>query len=227
MILGLICARKGSKGLPGKNERHMGGMALLDLAAYKAERSDAIGPIFVSTDIRLVNMRDVIKRPPHLAGDRTPKWTVWQHAVQQYHAITGVMPDAIVDIDVTRPLTTPADIDAVITAWKSAPGNAVMAIAPAKTNPWFDIVAPRWSNGRLTPIGDHRYNARQDAPVAYQHGGIYCIETQTLLDGACMWDATWTGCEIPREHTLDIDDELDWRIVEHLMRDRDRVASDV
>ncbi len=220
MILGLICARKGSKGLPGKNTRMMCGEGLIHHAMAKAMCVGAIDDVRACTDIEMPDYVYTIPRPPHLAGDRVAKWAVWQHAVTQYFKNTEVMPDAICDIDVTRPLTTPADIDAVITSWKSTPGNAVMAIAPAKTNPWFDIVTPH-SNGSLAPIGRHTYTARQDAPPAYQQGGIYCIESQALLDNADMWGAVWTGCEIPREHTLDIDDELDWRIVEHLMEDRE------
>ena len=221
MNVALICARAGSKGLPGKNTREMCGVPLLAFAIAKAEDAKLVDDVVVCTDIELENYPGKsIARPKELAGDRIAKWDVWRHAVAEYEAQTGVRPDTITDIDVSRPLTISADVDRVIRLFPSLDVDAAMAIAPAKTNPWFDVVAPSKVTGHLRPIGNKQYVARQDAPPAYQHGGIYVIDVEALLANEKMWSLKWSGIEIPRQRTFDIDDLLDWEIVEWIMEQR-------
>ena len=217
-----IPARSGSKGLPGKNTKEMCGVPLLAFAIAKAEDAKLVDDVVVCTDIDLVNYPGKsIARPKELAGDRASKWDVWRHAVKEYEAQTGVRPDTITDIDVSRPLTISADVDRVIRLFPQLDVQGAMAICPAKTNPWFDIVAPsHMDGGRLRPIGGKHYVARQDAPPAYQHGGVYVVDVEALLKNEKMWALNWSGIEIPRQRTFDIDDLLDWEIVEWIMEQR-------
>ena len=221
MNVALICARAGSKGLPGKNTREMCGVPLLAFAIAKAEDAKLVDDVVVCTDIDLVNYPGkTIERPIELAGDRASKWDVWRHAAKEYEAQTGTRPDTITDIDVSRPLTISADVDRIIRLFPQLDVQAAMAICPAKTNPWFDIVAPDKDGGSLRPIGGKHYTARQDAPPAFQHGGIYVVDVEALLANEKMWALKWSGIEIPRQRTFDIDDLLDWEIVEWIMEQR-------
>lgn len=216
MILGLICARHHSEGLAGKNIRPMHGTPLIEYALAKAFSSLLIDEVVVSTDIpRSAWSYAVqrIERPEHLAGPRVGKWDVWRHALECYpHA------DVVVDIDVTRPLTTVEDVDGTIGALRDGP---VMAVTPSDKHPAFDILQPLRPSGSLIPYDCSRpYTARQQLPPAYLHGGVYVVPARSLLSGADMWVHWWMPYAIPRERAFDIDDETDWKIVEMLMAER-------
>lgn len=219
MILGLVCARYHSQGLPGKNVRPLLGMPLIEWAIEKAMASKC-DEVVVSTDIpRSVWSMAVqrIERPEALAGPEVSKWDVWRHALNEHpHA------DMVVDIDVTRPLTTNDDIDGCIDRLADARDRgteAVMAIARAKKHPAFDIVEDHQYGVR--PYSELReYVARQQLPPVFYHGGVYAVTDEALRTRESFWSCLVKSHEIPADNAWDIDDETDWRIVETLMADR-------
>lgn len=218
MILGLVCARYHSKGLPGKNVRPMHGVPLIEYAIGKGMAS-MCDEVMVSTDIpRSVWSMNVqrIDRPEELCGPDVAKWDVWKHA----QAETGA--DAVVDIDVTRPLTLPEDVDGCITGLRTAPEgtDVVMAIAAAKKHPAFDIVTGHAYGLQLWAPSATEYTARQQVPPAYYHGGVYAVRKSALIRHGSLWPCLVKGYEIDPGRAYDIDDETDWRIVEMLMADR-------
>jgi len=223
MILGCVCARAGSRGLPGKNLVDVGGWTLLERAIAKAVGSDHIDVVYVSTDIDYTELqiqvaeRGSVKpiiwqdRPSHLAGDKITKWPVLQaitlNAEQVFDPVS-----IVVDIDVSRPLTTIADIDETIRAYMRSEAPVMLAVSRAKKNPWQDTYVPD-VEGWLHPALEGGASCRQDQPPAYEHGGIMCVDRDALLDSDDMWDEIVDGYEIARAHTFDIDDALDWAIV--------------
>ena len=84
-----IFARGGSKELPGKNIRNLNGVPLLAHSILKAKKVKSISRVFVSTDdeaIAKVAIRygaEVIERPVELAGDNSPEWLAWRHAIEE------------------------------------------------------------------------------------------------------------------------------------------------
>jgi N-acylneuraminate cytidylyltransferase len=215
VILGLICARYHSVGLPGKNWRPMHGTPLIEYAIEKAMAS-ICDEVMVSTDIpRPVWSYAVqrIDRPEHLCGPEVAKWDVWKHA----RSVTGA--EVVVDIDVTRPLTTAEDIDGCIDELMVDQWPAVMAVAPASKHPAFDALVQ--GHDGLEPFGGRNsYTARQQLSGAFLHGGVYAVTARALRDWPSMWGGPWWGWPIPRERAFDIDDETDWKIVEMLMGER-------
>jgi len=212
VIVGLVCARAGSQGLPGKNLLKLGGRMLIELAMDKARAT--CDRVLISTDIPLssIDIGDdtYINRPVGLCGPRVPKWDVWKHAAGEIDNVT-----AIVDIDVTRPLTTVEDITGTIKAARNG--------APADL--WDCRVAAMW-RGQARPACDvfardtfDCFNcvaepeaSRQDAGEAWGYGGVYFVG----IDALRLYDEMWPayGNEIPRAHCFDIDDALDWEIVQ-------------
>ena len=224
MILGLVCARYHSEGLPGKNVRPLLGVPLIEWAIEKAMASQC-DEVVVSTDIpRSVWSMAVqrIERPDELAGPAVGKWDVWRHALGEYpHAET------VVDIDVTRPLTTADDINGCIGRLADARKrgtDVVMAVAQAKKHPAFDILRNNpWGVSPYTELKE--YVARQQLPPAYYHGGVYAVTADALRTRDSLWSCLVKGHEIPADNAWDIDDETDWRIVETLMQDRYQAAT--
>ena len=224
-VLGVICARYHSEGLPGKNWREMHGKPLIEHAIEKAYATQTVDEVLVCTDIpRSVWSYAVprLDRPDELTGPDVSKYDVWRWIAQQKPA------DIIVDIDVTRPLTLAADIDGCVAKLARAAEfglDGAMAVAEATKLPAFDFVLNEpWC---VRPyVRDVDYSARQQVPnYAYYHGGIYALTHDALLAHTGMWDVFWKGYEIPTVRSYDIDTEIDWKIVDMLMAEQMHVVS--
>ena len=117
MIVGAICARGGSKGVPRKNLRPLAGLPLIAHTIRCAQACPVFERIVVSTDDH--EIMEVAKqygaeapfvRPAHLAQDDTSKWLVFRHLVETLEQMTGHRIDVLVDLDTGVPLRQPSDI---------------------------------------------------------------------------------------------------------------------
>ncbi len=88
MMVGLICARGGSKGLPNKNIKPLCGLPLIAHSIMAGHNSPSIDRLFVSTDCQQIagiaqefQAEVPFLRPPELATDESPEWLTWQHAL--------------------------------------------------------------------------------------------------------------------------------------------------
>ena len=214
MTLGLVCARKGSRGAPDKNIRELDGERLIERAiriAYAAGCDDVV----VSTDYRPNVDFDtqgayVVTRPKSLAGPEVGKWPVYQHAVRAWESQTGRTVEVAVDVDVSRPLRTAATVRACYRAAREH--GAAMAVAESDKHPGFDIM--RWNGGVLAPYDNTvHYTARQQTTATYLHAGCYAMTREALFGRGSFLGGYVHGVETDRIESFDIDDELDWRVV--------------
>lgn len=194
MILGHIGARKGSKGVPGKNFRLICGKPLIDWSLDQLFANPRVGAVVVSTDDEAIHDHAVRRgaleiglRPAELATDTAPKWGVWQHALAASEAITGPV-SAFLDLDCTSPLRLPEDIDGALTLYETEHPDMVMSVCEARKNPYFNLVEPD-ATGALhvsKPLPGGVW-ARQDAPVVYEHVGmVYVVDPQYLAHASTI-----------------------------------------
>ena len=116
-IVALICARGGSKGLPGKNIRPLGGKPLISWAIDQAKSVSRISRVIVSTDseeiarvARASGAEVPFIRPAELAQDSSPEWLVWRHALNFLKETEGTYPDLFVVVPATAPLRSVQDL---------------------------------------------------------------------------------------------------------------------
>ena len=142
-VLGLIPARGGSKGVPGKNIKLLGGHPLLDYTARAALASRCLARVILSTDDeaiaavgRSAGIEVPFLRPGELATDQAPTLPVIQHAVR-YLEGQGDSFDAICLLQPTNPFRRPEDIDACIDLLEARKADAVVSVlpVPAEFNP--------------------------------------------------------------------------------------------
>lgn len=221
MIVGLICARYGSEGLPGKNFQPAVGKPLIEWSIDQALAADKLQAVFMVTDAAYDHpIVPRLHEPQHLAKGDVAKWQVWQWAAAELDRTLDKV-TAIVDIDVTRPIREPADIDKVVNRYLAPPPDChvVMGVTEAKHSPYFDLLeTDSVGNFRLSkPAG--RFSVRQSGPKVYAHAGIYCVHRDALYRQGALFEPGQLvkGCPLPRVNALDIDDELDWQIVTHLL----------
>lgn len=232
MILGHIGARKGSKGVPGKNFRSICGKALIDWSLDQLLANSRVGAVVVSTDDEAIYAHavrrgalDIGLRPPELATDTAPKWGVWQHALAASEALTSQI-STFLDLDCTSPLRLPEDIDGALDRFFSERPDMVMSVCEARKNPYFNLVEPD-SSGALhvsKPLPGGVW-ARQNAPVVYEHVGmVYVVSPEYLRSAQMIYEGRVIPFVLPAERCHDIDTPYDFRLVEFLLTEQLRTG---
>ena len=228
MILGHIGARKGSKGVPGKNFRPLCGKPLIDWSLDQLFANPRVGAVVVSTDDEAIYAHavrrgalDIGLRPADLATDTAPKWGVWQHALADSEALVGPVA-AFLDLDCTSPLRLPQDINGALTLYEIEHPDMVMSVCEARKNPYFNLVEPD-AKGALQvskPLPGGVW-ARQDAPRVYEHVGVvYVVNPDYLRRARTIYEGRVIPYVLPAERCHDIDTPHDFRLVEFLLSEQ-------
>jgi N-acylneuraminate cytidylyltransferase/CMP-N,N'-diacetyllegionaminic acid synthase len=227
MILATICCRGGSKGVPGKNIRDLKGKPLIAYTIASAKNTSLIDDLIISTDDERI--ADVAKqygalvpfmRPADLASDTASKWPVFIHAVETYEQLTGKTVDYLVDLDVTVPLKNAQDINGAIElALNDTSVDVVITGYEPERNPYFNMMEVNKDGyAEIVKKGERPIVRRQDAPQVYSlTPAAYVVKKSALYEFEHWSKAKCKIYPIPRERAVDIDTEIDFRIVEFLM----------
>lgn len=220
-----ICARGGSRGVLGKNIRPLAGKPLIVHTIEQARACRAIDGVYVSTDdpkiadvARAAGAQVPFLRPAELATAEAPKLPVIRHLVAALEQ-AAVAIERIVDLDPTSPLREIGDIDACIRILDRET-DVVITGYEADKNPYFNMVeyGPE-GTVRLVKHPERPLAARQAAPKVYaMNASIYVWHRRTLEKG--LWEGRAKLYVMPRERSIDIDSELDFKLVELLMKEK-------
>lgn len=231
-VLGTICARGGSKGLPKKNIRPFCGRPLIAHTIETALACRSLDKVVVSTEdpeIREVAVKygaaAPFIRPAELATDRISKWPVLQHAVSTLQQTEGYTCDIVVDMDPTSPLREVADIEACLQMLIEEKADAVITVYEAFKNPYFNMVEYQGDQVRLSKTPDHPVECRQDAPPVYaMNASVYAIRRPFLMQKDGVFSGRTKAYVMPPERSVDIDRELDFVFAEFLMSRREKMS---
>lgn len=235
MILITVCARKGSQGLPGKNERpFMSGGSPLARAmdfSFRLQReldhhSGEMVEVVLSTDIQIPEA-DVPtfwfrERPEELRGPLVHKWHVLRDMVSWYeeHSLQEV--DCVLDLDVTRPIRYVDDCVDLMGLFQEWRPDVAMTVARAKKHPAFDLWEGETADPylRLYDSDGGWAGARQELSPVWQWGGEWVIDADYLKEchPGAVFSGKVLGHEVTRETSFDVDDELDWVVLEAVGR---------
>ncbi len=229
MYLCTICARGGSKGVPGKNIRPLLGKPLIAHSIQHAKATGLFEVIAVSSDsddilaaAKAFGADIIIKRPGELATDASGKMPAIAHAVASAETITGKTYDICVDLDATSPLRLPEDVVACIELQKKYDCKSVITGAPAHRSPYFNLVetTPEGLVYLSKPLPE-KILSRQASPKCYDmNGSVYVWKRDVLRqDPQVFYDDTRIHI-MPRDRSLDIDEELDFLMVEFMLKRR-------
>ncbi|WP_207493414.1 cytidylyltransferase domain-containing protein [Aridibaculum aurantiacum] len=234
MILATICCRGGSKGVPGKNIKALAGKPLIAYTIEAAKQSSLIDDLIISTDDELIasvakeyGAKVPFMRPADLASDTASKWPVFIHAVETYEKLTGNSVEYLVDLDVTVPLKTAADIDGAIqAALNDQAVDVVITGYEPERNPYFNMMEVKEDGyAAIVKQTERPIVRRQDAPAVYSlTPAAYVIKRSALYAYEHWSKAKCKIHPIPRERAIDIDTAIDFEIVEFLMARRNEPA---
>ncbi len=228
-VCGVVPARGGSKGVPRKNIRILGGKPLVAHAIEAGRRASRLNRVLVSTDdpeiVRIAGEwgGDVpFLRPTELAQDSTPMFPVLRHALLWLEEHEGARVDAVTILDPTTPFRTPADINACIELLEQDPeATVVTSVCEAEHNPYFNLAEPRGEY--LANVAGHhlRFTRRQDAPIVYRENAAACtVRRHVVLERESYYFEP-PDCVryylMPPERSVMIDTPLDFAFAEFLV----------
>src|SRR5262245_26226674 len=223
-ILALITARSGSKGLPGKNIRPLGGKPLVTWTVEQAKAANGIDRIVISSDdpeiIRIAvaaGCEAPFVRPAELARDDTPSAAVVLHALD---ALADPF-DLLMLLQPTSPLRLASDIDACLDACLASGASSCITVTEAEHSPFWMFRLDQAN--RLVRLLDEGRDTvrRQDLPKAYlANGAVFVARVDWFRDHQAFVDDDTIGVVMPTERSIDIDTELDFRLAEMLLAER-------
>lgn len=208
-VLGIVPARGGSKGLPGKNLLEVEGESLVARAVRSGSRSRSVDVVVVSSDDEEILAEgrragaEPSARPPALAGDATPTIDVVLHEL-------SLRPEAetVVLLQPTSPLRNAADVQACLDVHD--PLHPVVTVSAVPHPPAWTF--HREADGTLQPIlgWDRLAQRRQDHRDSYMlNGAVYVASRRHLMTHRSFLGPATRSVVMPPERSVDVDSHLD------------------
>jgi len=211
-VLAIVPARGGSKGIPRKNIREVGGKPLIAWTIEEAKKSRYIDRLILSSDDdEIIKVAKVwgcevpFKRPIELAQDDTPGIAPVLHALEFLPRY-----DYVILLQPTSPLRQADDIDSCLEKCLAADAKACVSVTEVTENPyWMYTLEKDGAMRQLIQTNDFFYR-RQDLPQVYKlNGAIYVANYEWLLQSKSFLSQDTLAYVIPWERSIDIDTEKD------------------
>lgn len=217
-VAALITARGGSKGLPGKNIRLLGGKPLIAHSIEVARQSTCVDEVYLSTDS--TEIADVARsygcevpflRAADLATDEATSIDVVCDALDRLPPY-----DIWLLLQPTSPLRTVEDLDGAIEILKKTGADSCVSVTEAHDHPWLTYsIGLDGAMTRFCADDAGRPARRQDLPPAYVlNGSIYIFRPDWLRQTRAFLDSSTLAWVMPVERSIDIDDIADFERAE-------------
>ena len=215
----IIPARGGSKGIPRKNVKLLGGKPLIAWTIEAALGAPSIHNVVVSTeDEEIANIavdlgaQVPFMRPAELALDETPGIAPIKHACERIPKT-----EAIVVLQPTSPFRTSSDIEAIISLAAMKQAKSAVSVCKTAKHPFWSYC---FDGDRLVPVfqGKDLTQARQTLPQTFGlNGALYYAEANWFRNTGVLIDSHTIGYVMPAERSIDLDSKLDWAWAEFLL----------
>jgi CMP-N-acetylneuraminic acid synthetase len=229
-ILITICARGGSKGIPGKNIKILNGKPLI---YYSLNTASKFADLFEGTDLVLSTDDESIKnqvgalgfevdidhtRPDFLASDTAGKIDAIEDVLKYSEEKNNKKYDFILDLDVTSPLRTLTDLENAFEILQNKPeAYNVFSVSPANRNPYFNMVEEN-ENGYYSTSKQGSFLTRQSAPRVYDMNASFYIYRDTFFKDGLKKAITERSLIYEVPHTcFDLDHPIDFLTMSFLM----------
>ncbi|MBI4343010.1 MAG: acylneuraminate cytidylyltransferase family protein [Candidatus Omnitrophica bacterium] len=224
-VLAIIPARGGSKGMPRKNLRLLGGEPLIVHTIRHAQQATQIDHIAVSTDdeeiaaVSRTTGADVIRRPAELATDTASSEASLLHALDVLAREQWIRPELVVLLQCTSPLRAPDDIDRAIATLRRQRADSLFSACRSHAFVWRHT-----ARGPICLTYDfRRRKPRQQLPPAWvENGSIYLTTSAALRKSRNRLSGTIAVHEMSPLDSFQVDTEEDFALIEQLWALRHR-----
>lgn len=222
-MLAIIPARGGSKGLPGKNIKHLNGKPLIAYTIEAAKASNQVSRIILSTDDKEIakigeeyGAEVPFMRPSSLAGDQAKSIDVYIFTLDWLEKNQSLSIDEFMVLQPTSPLRTGEDIDKAIDLYRKKKADSVVSYC-LESHPigWHKYIDPE---GKLKTIFEEEKlrNRQDEIPTYYPNGAIFIFKKELIKTGRYYAKNSFAYI-MPRERSVDIDTIEDFEYAEFLI----------
>lgn len=227
-ILCTVCARGGSKGLKNKNIKELAGKPLIAYTILQAKQSGLFDHIVISSDsddiintAKTYGAEAFFKRDDNLSSDNAGKLDAIKDALNRSEQYYDTQFDIVIDLDATSPLRDIEDIKNALNQFILNDNSNLITAMPARRSPYFNLIE-KTPAGKIIlskKLNDTNILRRQDSPECFDmNASIYIWKRDILLNNNSLFLEN-TGLYImPEDRSIDIDTELDFKIVECILR---------
>ena len=221
-----ICARGGSKGIPGKNIRHLNGRPLI---AYTIEIANAViqkfgGDISLSTDDEEIKqiaeafgLKSEYNRPGHLGTDDSGKLPVIEDLLVYEESRRKIKYDLVLDLDVSSPLRNLSDLTAAFELISNdSQALNLFSVNSANRNPYFNMVEQQ-KNGYYGLIKKGVFLTRQSSPEVYDLNASFYFFKREFFEEGCSTINDRSMIYIMPHICFDLDHPIDFDFMEYLL----------
>lgn len=219
-ILTVIPARKGSKGVPGKNFKTLRGKPLIVWSIEAAIQSTGLKFIVVSTDSEdIMNLEDqfpnvvFLQRPVELARDDTPTLPVIQHALRE----TSFQAESVCILQPTSPFRPEGFIDRAISVFEDLNCDSLVSVleVPQEYNPHWTFLKDEKGFLKIATGESKVVSRRQELPKAYfRDGSIYLSTVENILKKERLLGDQLGYVVSDPDFFVNIDEPADWKRAE-------------
>lgn len=227
--LAIIPARGGSRGIPRKNVRLLAGKPLVAHCVEQACQAQTLDRVVVSTDDPEIaeaatrNGAEIVWRPAEISGDLASSESALLHALEYLQEREGYLPELLVFLQCTSPLTLYEDIDGTVQALVEHDADSALAVTPFHYFLWQEQ-----AHGGATGINHDKdvRPLRQEREAQYREtGAVYVMRTSGFRQAGHRFFGKTALYVMPPDRCLEIDDPVDFEVAEVLMRKRDEQRS--
>jgi len=225
-ILAVVPARGGSKSIPRKNLKMVGGVSLVGRAARVAKALPFVDAALISTDdpeiaaeAKAHGLDAPFLRPLELSGDTATSVEMWRHAWRAAEQHYGRRFDLSVLLEPTSPLRRPQDVERTLRALidAGAPAAATVSPTPAHYTPHKTLKINQKGEIEFYLEGGAKHSLRQGIPAYYHRNGLcYAVTRDHLVSHGCIIDRGAVAVVVDR-HVVNIDDMFELELAEWLL----------
>lgn len=227
--LAIIPARGGSKGIPRKNVRSLYGKPLIAYTIEQALKTPSVTRVIVSTDdaeIGVVSQQygaEVVWRPAQISGDMASSESALLHVLEYLEQSEGYCPEITVFLQCTAPLTLAEDIEGTVQVLLKEQAASALAVVPFHYFVWEQ-------NGADDAVGvnhdkKQRLLRQQRSNQFLEAGAVYVMRTVMFKEAKHRFFGKTAIYIMPAERLLEIDEPVDFRVAEVLLRERQQQES--
>jgi len=223
----VIPARGGSKGIPGKNIKKLGGRPLIEYTINAAREVFSDDEIILSTDsLEIKNCAEKLGlkvpfiRPASLATDSAGTYKVLLHALE-YVEGKGYFPEILILLQPTSPFRSSKHLTEAIEIYgENADIEMVVSVTETHANPYF-LLFEEDEHGFLQHSKQGDFVRRQDCPKVWEYNGaIYIINVAALKKKQVSEFQKVIKYEMDQMSSHDLDTPLDWLVANAILKQR-------